>query len=68
MHRISHQDRFKNRVTAVFEAGAFSFDVSEGATLGQLARRLAHLGRRHGEALTAVQVTKGGKRLRDLRI
>jgi hypothetical protein len=67
MHRIFYQDRSKDRVTAVFEAGAFSFEVSEGATLEQLARRLAHLGRRHGEALTAVQVTKGWKRPHDLR-
>lgn len=67
MHRISYQDRSKNRVIAVFEAGAFSFVVSEGATLEHLARRLAHLGRRHGEALTAVRVTKGWKHPRDLR-
>lgn len=68
MQRIFYQDRSKNRVTAVFEAGAFSFEMSESATLQQLARRLAHLGRRHGEALTAVQVTKGWKRPGHLRI
>jgi hypothetical protein len=67
MQRIFYQDRPKNRVIAVFEAGASSFEMSEGATLEQLAGRLAHLGRRHGEALTAVQVTKGWKRPRDLR-
>jgi hypothetical protein len=67
MQRIFYKDPSKNRVTAVFEASALSFEVSEDATLEQLARRLAHLGRRHGEALTAVQVTKGWKRRRDSR-
>ena len=46
------------QVVAAFEAGVFSFDISDASTLGDLATRLADLGERHGEALTAVQITK----------
>jgi hypothetical protein len=58
MNGISFQHRPENRVTALFEAGVFSIDISGATTLEELATRLADLGEQHGETLTAVQLTK----------
>jgi hypothetical protein len=56
MKGISFQRRPQNRVTALFEAGVFSIDISGATTFGDLATRLADLGNQHGETLTAVQL------------
>ena len=58
MESVLRHDRPPNRVTAVFEGGAFSLEMSGGATLEDLARRLGHIGERYDEALTAVHVAK----------
>ena len=58
MKGISFQRRPENRVTALFEARVFSIDISGATTFGDLATRLADLGKQHGETLTAVQLTK----------
>ena len=58
MKGISFQQRPENRVTAFFEAGVFSIDISGATTFGDLAARLADLGKQHGETLAAVQLTK----------
>lgn len=57
MGHILHQHRPQNRVTAVFESGAFSFEVSDCVALGHLAGRLTRMGEQQGEMLTAVTVT-----------
>jgi hypothetical protein len=46
----------QNRVMAVFERNALSFNLPRFATLEDLAGRLAHLSQRHGRALTSVSV------------
>ena len=61
MRRLSYEPRAQNHVTAVFEAGAVSFEVSETVTLAELAGRLAHLGERHGEALIGVELMRSSK-------
>ena len=61
MRRLSYEPRAQNHVTAVFEAGAVSFEVSESVTLAELAGRLGHLGERHGEALIGVELMRRSK-------
>jgi hypothetical protein len=46
----------RNRVTAVFEANALSFELPLAATLEDLAARLADLGDRHDGTLISVDV------------
>ena len=46
----------RNRVTAVFDDGALSFDLAPTATLADLAARLAHLHGRRERALISVAV------------
>ncbi len=61
VQRLAHQERPHNHVTAVFEAGTYSFAMPRRATFAQLAGRLARLGEQHGQVLTAVQVMKAGR-------
>ena len=60
MRRLYERQAY-NSVTAVFEAGVVSFEVSETVTLEELAKRLAHLGERQGEALTGVELMRRSK-------
>jgi len=46
----------RNRVTAVFEASALSFELPPAATLEDLAASLADLGDRHDGTLISVDV------------
>lgn len=46
----------QNRVTAVFEASALSFELPPAATFEDLAERLADLGDRHDGTLISVDV------------
>jgi hypothetical protein len=46
----------QNRVTAMFESSAAVFELPRGATLEDLAGRLAHLSERHDGALISVDV------------
>jgi len=57
IHIASRYARPQHRVTAVFEAGSFSFEMPDRATIAELARRLTDLGEQHAEALTAVVIT-----------
>ena len=59
MRYLSHESRPQNRVTAVFDASAISFEVSEAVTLAELAGRLAYLGERHQQVLIGVDLLKG---------
>jgi hypothetical protein len=52
----------RNRVTALFEARALSFDLASDATLEDLAKRLAHLRTRHDGTLVGIAVKVGGDR------
>ncbi len=56
MQRIYTERPMQNRVMAVFEANALSFELPLSATLEDLAGRLAQLCERHGEALTGVSL------------
>jgi hypothetical protein len=56
MQRLRTEQPVQNRVMALFEASAFSFELPHAATLQDLAGRLAHLTKRHGEALIGVNV------------
>jgi len=58
MRHISEHNGQHNRVTAVLEAGVFSFNVSLNTTLGELASRLVDLGERHREALLSIGIAK----------
>jgi hypothetical protein len=48
----------ENQITALFEAGVFTMDVSGATTFGELATRLTDLGAQHGDRLTAIRVSK----------
>ena len=61
MRHIAYTPQQQNCVTAVFQAGAVSFEVPKAVTLAELAGRLAHLSERHGESLMSVEVMRGAK-------
>ena len=56
-HIVSRDKRPQHRVTAVFEAGSFCFEMPDRATFADLACRLADLGEQQAEALAAVVIT-----------
>ncbi len=58
MHSASAGRRPANRVLAVFEAGAISFELPQVATFAHLAERLGSL-REHCGALTRIDVRVG---------
>ena len=59
MHRIREQNSRYSRVTAVFKDRALSFVLAKGATLEQLADRLANLGQRQNRRPVAITVKFG---------
>jgi hypothetical protein len=56
MRHLEIERPIRNRVTAVFDDGALSFDLAPAATLADLAARLAHLHGRRDRALISVAV------------
>jgi hypothetical protein len=52
-----------NRVTAIFEDAALTFNVERDTTLAQLAEKLGALGEIHGGLPLAVNVRVGAGRL-----
>jgi hypothetical protein len=56
MRPVNVERPARNRVIAVFEASAFSFDLPPAATLEDLAGHLADLGRRDDGTLISVDV------------
>jgi hypothetical protein len=56
MHRTREQNSRHSRVTAVFENRALSFVLAKGATLEELADRLADLGQRQNCRPVAITV------------
>ena len=61
MRHLNIECPSRNRVTALFEASAFSFELPLAATLEDLATRLADLRERHGETLIGVNVRVRGR-------
>ena len=59
MHRTREQNSRYSRVTAVFEDRALSFGLAKGATLEELADRLADLGQRQNRRPVAITVKFG---------
>jgi hypothetical protein len=59
MHNSQSQACFKNTVRAVFEDHLSDFEMSSGATFGDLAGRLGHLAIRHRGRPIVVNVILG---------
>ena len=59
MHKSREHRLIQNRVTAVFEDRALSFNLAKGATLEELSDRLADLGQQHNECPVAITVKFG---------
>jgi len=58
MNVNSSPHRSQNQITALFEAGVFTIDISGATTFGELATRLTDLGDQHHDTLTAIRVRK----------
>lgn len=58
MNVNSFPHRSQNQITALFEAGVFTIDISGATTFGELATRLTDLGDQHHDTLTAIRVRK----------
>lgn len=56
MRHLNHEHPTPNRVVAVFEGSAVSFDMASAATFEDLAERLSRLHDRHDGTLISVAV------------